>query len=387
MFINCPYCNALVATDPATDIPPERCPRCSAELRASKADVASGEAPVAMVASASAESPAQAASADPASVAAPIVDDEARVSRVEDEPAAQAGAATDDDMPAIAMPADLTPADAVAEAMLGPGAIEVEIAGKMPDDDQAPVSEPERDAVEASTQAGARAADARAPIRTSDDARLEPASEPDVATEPERGRTSAGTAAEPVSAPAPPATATLPIERRAKTAPSFVRAAGARVATPPAHAWRAPVAIAALSLLLALQLLLADRVDLAESARWRPLIASLCSVLRCTIPPWREAEAFTLVDRDVRPHPTEPGVLRVTASFRNDARWPQPWPRLALTLSDVDGREAGTRRFAAAEYLGAAPTQDELKSGQTATIAMDVIEPAPHIVAFTFEFH
>ena len=33
MFINCKHCNALVATDPATDLPPERCPRCAGRLR------------------------------------------------------------------------------------------------------------------------------------------------------------------------------------------------------------------------------------------------------------------------------------------------------------------------------------------------------------------
>ena len=33
MFVNCKHCNALVATDPATDLPPERCPRCAGVLR------------------------------------------------------------------------------------------------------------------------------------------------------------------------------------------------------------------------------------------------------------------------------------------------------------------------------------------------------------------
>src|SRR3546814_17380158 len=32
MFINCPFCKALVATNPATDQPPEHCPRCAAKL-------------------------------------------------------------------------------------------------------------------------------------------------------------------------------------------------------------------------------------------------------------------------------------------------------------------------------------------------------------------
>ena len=33
MFINCPYCSALVATDPVTDLPPTHCPQCRNLLR------------------------------------------------------------------------------------------------------------------------------------------------------------------------------------------------------------------------------------------------------------------------------------------------------------------------------------------------------------------
>ncbi|MET0329290.1 MAG: hypothetical protein ABW163_11060, partial [Luteimonas sp.] len=33
MFINCKHCGSLVATDPASDQPPERCPRCRGVLR------------------------------------------------------------------------------------------------------------------------------------------------------------------------------------------------------------------------------------------------------------------------------------------------------------------------------------------------------------------
>ncbi|MCJ0825621.1 DUF3426 domain-containing protein [Luteimonas sp. 50] len=150
--------------------------------------------------------------------------------------------------------------------------------------------------------------------------------------------------------------------------------------------WRKPAAIAALALLLALQLVLADRAQLAASARWRPLVATLCGAFRCSVPPWREPAAIALLHRDVRPHPTLPGVLHVSATFRNDARWPQPWPALLLTLSDVDGRSVGARAFVPREYLDGAPTHGGLASGQSATVAMDIIEPAPRIVAFTFDF-
>jgi hypothetical protein len=54
--------------------------------------------------------------------------------------------------------------------------------------------------------------------------------------------------------------------------------------------------------------------------------------LRCSVPAWREPAAFHVTSRDVRPHPTAAGVLLVTATFRNDARFAQPWPRLQLSL-------------------------------------------------------
>jgi hypothetical protein len=141
-----------------------------------------------------------------------------------------------------------------------------------------------------------------------------------------------------------------------------------------------------LAILLLLQSLLADRTRLAADARWRPLMIGLCDVLSCTLPPWREPAAFTLLERDVRPDPHRSGVLHVSAGFRNDARWSQPWPALLLTLSDADGRVAGTRAFRPQEYLAAPATQNSLASGQSAKVSFDVVEPTRDVVAFTFDF-
>jgi hypothetical protein len=172
-----------------------------------------------------------------------------------------------------------------------------------------------------------------------------------------------------------------------KLAPSFARA---RVTSGnPATSrdrWPQIVLISALSLTLVLQILVVDRAQLAADAQWRPTIALLCATLRCDLPPWREPAAFRLLERNVAPDPSKPGVLHVTASFRNDAHWPQPWPKLLLTLSDVDGRLAGARLFEPREYLGRAATENGLASGQSASVAMDIVEPAPQIVTFTFDF-
>ena len=153
-----------------------------------------------------------------------------------------------------------------------------------------------------------------------------------------------------------------------------------------AHRRLMMASIPILLLTLLLQCLLADRVRLATDARWRPVVSALCNAVRCRLPPWRQPSAFVLLDRNVRADPRRPGVLHIQAGFRNDAQWPQPWPSLLLTLSDADGRVAGERLFAPSEYLGATSTQNELASGQSASIAMDVMEPATDVVAFTFDF-
>ncbi|WP_367347158.1 DUF3426 domain-containing protein [Stenotrophomonas bentonitica] len=174
-----------------------------------------------------------------------------------------------------------------------------------------------------------------------------------------------------------------PEAETAPAAPSFMRAPEAPLPTP---RWQWGL-VAGLVVVLALQIAVADRARLAADAGSRPWIAGLCSVLRCSLPAWREPTAFSMIGRDVRPVPGQAGALQVQASFRNDARWAQGWPSLRLSLSDADGRVIGTRVFAPHDYLDpAADAAAVLEPGQSAQIAFRVREPAASTVAFTFEF-
>lgn len=271
MFINCPYCKALVATDPVTDLAPVRCPHCESLLRRDP-DAPDDD---------DAQPPLDVAALLRAPIATTPVED------------TTAGTTTD------------TTDDVPAEAIIA--------------------------------QAPAHAAPTHV---------------------------------------APPA-------RGTRRTPSFAH--GLAPPTGPRERWL-PAAIVALSLTLVLQLLLADRAHLAADARWRPLLETLCGALRCDLPPWHEPSAFTLVQRDIRQDPRRPGALRVTATFRNDARWAQPWPQLRLTLTDANGRASGERSFRAEEYLGGPPEQAALASGESASVAMDILEPASDIVGYDFAF-
>lgn len=146
------------------------------------------------------------------------------------------------------------------------------------------------------------------------------------------------------------------------------------------------LAVPALALGLFLQIALADRARLAADPTWRPRIIALCDFLRCKVPPWHEPAALHIISREIRPHPSAPGVLLVTATFRNDAAFAQAWPQLQLSLTNLDGDSFGLRRFSPREYLGSDPATPLIGAGQSATITLEIVDPGRRAVAFGFEF-
>jgi predicted Zn finger-like uncharacterized protein len=167
-------------------------------------------------------------------------------------------------------------------------------------------------------------------------------------------------------------------------APTFLR--GSRRALEPAGNGRWWAGVAALGLLLCAQIVLAQRAELAEDAGLRPWLVRVCKLAGCELPPWRAPEQLRLQARDIRPHPSVPGALLITATFRNEALWPQAWPMLELTLADLDGRLVALRRFPASEYLGAEPEGPVLGVGQSVAVELEVRDPGKEAIAFEFDF-
>lgn len=169
--------------------------------------------------------------------------------------------------------------------------------------------------------------------------------------------------------------------------PSFIPTNTPNVPDEPAQRrWPAWLAVLALLISLGLLSLIAERDTLAADARWRPWLERTCEALRCTLAPWHEPAAMQLMTRDVRPHPSVPGALLISASFRNQARWAQPWPQLDLTLSDLNGRPIAQRQFQPDQYLGIGARESLIQPGQTASVTLEVRDPGKQAVAFEFDF-
>lgn len=182
------------------------------------------------------------------------------------------------------------------------------------------------------------------------------------------------TGAEPTSAEPGPAVAP----------PAFVRRRRARRR---GHNGRWIGGCAVLALLLAGQLAWANRVALADNPQTRPALAHVCAALRCTLPPKQDLSKLTLLSRDIRPHPSVPGALIISATIRNDADFTQPYPLIRIALSDLDENEIAMRRFRPSEYVSDPKTRAAgLAPGATIAVAFEVEDPGKNAVAFEFGF-
>ncbi len=141
-----------------------------------------------------------------------------------------------------------------------------------------------------------------------------------------------------------------------------------------------------LTLLLTVQILIAQRDRLAENPTWRPLISRLCLIAQCRIDAWRQPDAFIPLLQTVVADPNRDGVLLVQLSFKNTAEWPQPWPQIEVKLTDVNGEALGLRRFRPKDYLNEDQAGD-IKPQQTVSVEIAVQETAGKAAGFAFDFY
>lgn len=142
-----------------------------------------------------------------------------------------------------------------------------------------------------------------------------------------------------------------------------------------------------LALLLGAQLAWAERDVLIRDASIGGWLRSTCSTLGCQLPLIAAPEQIELLASNVQAHPSVGHALMISASVRNDAAFAQPYPVLAITLSDAQGKHLSMRRLQPREYLDdSAVLQRGLAPGESAVLLLEVQDPGEQAVAFEFAF-
>lgn len=142
-----------------------------------------------------------------------------------------------------------------------------------------------------------------------------------------------------------------------------------------------------LILLLAGQYVYFYRDDLARYPELRPALETMCEVVGCEIPLRRDVSRLSLVNRDLRSHPSVANALLVRVTLINNALFTQPYPLLQLSLSNVAGQTVAMRRFQPFEYLGKdIPIKKGMLPGKPVEVTLELVDPGQSAVSFEFAF-
>ena len=151
--------------------------------------------------------------------------------------------------------------------------------------------------------------------------------------------------------------------------------------------WLWATGCAVLALALAAQVAWASRVALVRDPATQAQALRVCARLDCRLPPIRDTAKLELLSRDIRPDPDAAGALAITATFRNNAPYRQPWPMVVVELTDLDNNVVAMRRFRPAEYMpDAARRGAGIAAGTTVAVAFEVADPGKRAVSFHFGF-
>lgn len=143
----------------------------------------------------------------------------------------------------------------------------------------------------------------------------------------------------------------------------------------------------ALMAVLATQFAYFNRDDLVRHAQWRPALEEMCRHVGCILPLQSDITKITLVNRELRSHPSVANALLVTATLVNNAAFAQSYPMLQLSLSDFSGRTIAMRRFQPTEYMSnTAQINGGMRPGQPIEVSLELADPGNAAVGFEFTF-
>lgn len=158
---------------------------------------------------------------------------------------------------------------------------------------------------------------------------------------------------------------------------------GPRAAT---LAWR--LLVAALVVLTLANLAWTFRESLVSQPQLQPLLS------RFDVLPEQPPSATAmptqihLVSRDLHLHPTQSGILVLSATFVSLADLPQPWPVISILLLDAENRPLAGRVFEPDEYLPQGLDRGLLLAANVhVPILLEFADPGDKAVGFEIEFN
>ena len=135
------------------------------------------------------------------------------------------------------------------------------------------------------------------------------------------------------------------------------------------------------------QLIYFEKERLLQNETSRYIAQAVCNILTCTVPIYKNLSKLKLISRKIHSHPVEKKALIVTATVINNATQAQPYPKILISMSDIQGTTRVQRLFAPQEYLpDGIFTNQSLPSNTPLNINVEIEDPGQGLISFTLDF-
>lgn len=141
-----------------------------------------------------------------------------------------------------------------------------------------------------------------------------------------------------------------------------------------------------LVLLLAFQYVYFHRHEFMGDARLAPLLSEACEWIGCELGGFRDISRIKVVSSNVFSHPNQPDALMITVTLANNAELPQAFPRLQISLTDLQGTITAARRFIPSQYLTPRHLGRLMQPKEPVNVTLEIADPGSTALAFELEF-
>jgi predicted Zn finger-like uncharacterized protein len=128
-----------------------------------------------------------------------------------------------------------------------------------------------------------------------------------------------------------------------------------------------------------------ERDRLARDERYRPLLETACRLAGCALPVRRDLARIEILDRQLNPAEGPVEGLEFHSVLANYADFPQPFPRLKLSLTYFDGDPIAQRIFPPEEYLPPEVAAKAMPVGESFEVKILIAPPEKTVGGFTIE--
>jgi hypothetical protein len=100
----------------------------------------------------------------------------------------------------------------------------------------------------------------------------------------------------------------------------------------------------------------------------------------------RSPELVQMISRNIISHPNDNGILLISASIENKAKYAQPYPYVEVTLLDNKDNTIALRRFKPIEYLQHYSGATAFPAKKEAILQLKIADPGRKATHFNFKF-